>query len=438
MNLTRTQIDNAIEAMSNSMMSGPNASWLPPRPLLNYVSDTLSETYGFDITRLNPQWIPICITATVDWVRIAGWWPYYYSSTFHSGEEYQTVWKFRGQSGSMEMDPENYKIFRFDDGASLFNVRRTHPGLSRIERGEIPSFIRETYCRQLGIEKPPIEVCERAVWATCMWLLDTFGKDWLYNQSHIISSTQDFGMAFLHSVAIESPPDINIEEEFHLIESYMNNDNRQYVKILKQGLSYLNYNCGNTYEIYTQELLAAVKQFQEDEQIESTPIITLEFINQLKQAIEGFDLMDPRSMSCTNRPLGTCSNCGEGLWCVSQYLVVTQKQPASGHNYLCSACATVLSDNIEVIDTSGEDSMGKCYTCSNQQCPHIKVEKDEYGAEIPVFLIEAGQKRIEAYSNYILAQPTGTINGISAEDLQGYFEGNRLGQIETLTLYEKV
>lgn len=421
MQLTKQQQQNeiAIDRMIGSMQS--RKSWIPPREIMAYVCDTLTETFGFDITQFNPLWIPVCITASVDWVRITGWWPYYYTSTFHSGEEYKFVWKYVG-AGSMEMDPTFYKIFRDDAQASMFEVRRTHPGLSNMEKTEVVSFIRDTYCTQLKVPKPPIEAVERAVWATLMWMCDTYGKDWLYNQSHLISSCHDFGMGFVHSLNVETPPDVSeVTAGIDIRDTQMRED----IQIIKDALAFLDYPIGVSWELITDELFESFAAFKEHEQLEFSPIVCENTLMALKLAIEGKDLLNPKNMVCTERPVGSCSNCGQNLWCVSTYHVQMDVQ---GSTFLCSACANGMSESARIFDTSGENMIHKCESCLNQQCPHIKVETDQYGVAIPKIVMQAGSKQLEAYRQYLLQQPSGTMHGITAEDMAGYYAGNRLGQ----------
>lgn len=428
-------VDTAVARMTQSMLGGPREKWLPPQGIINYVADTLVHRDEVDINGLNPHWIPVAITATIDWITKTGWWPYYYSSTFHSGEEYQTVYKYKGV-GSMEMDPSSMKMFRFDRGASLFSKRRNFPGLSNIEKTELISFIRETYCTQLRVQKMSVDSAERIAWATLMWVLDIEGEDWLYNLSHIISSSQDFGVAFLHNLNSEPIPAFEDIKPFSVEDAMKDTYRyRSSLSILRECLDCLGYPTGEKYELTNQDFLNSIRQFQLDEGIKDSPIIDDEFKEALKQAIEGSDLLNPTNMICTNRPVGTCSNCGNGLWCVSMYQVVIDNvSEDSGNNYMCSACALNLqeTEQVEVIDTSGCDSEMNCSTCLNQQCPHIVVEKDQYGASIPKVLIDMGSKQLESYIKYIQQQPSGTIHGVTVDDLTGYYSGNRLGSGQTL------
>jgi len=428
MQLTRQQQQNeiAINKMIGAMQS--RKGWLPPRAIMNYVTDTLSETFGFDITQFDPLWIPVCITATVDWVRITGWWPYYYTSTFHSGEEYKTVWKYVG-AGSTEMDPSFYKIFRDDQSASMFPVRRNHPGLSSMEKTEIVSFIRDTYCPQLRVSKPPIEAVERAVWATLMWMCDSYGMDYLCDHSHIISccNEKDYKMAFLHSFNATPPPDLSpLEEEPDFdIRDNTNQEMMKKVGLIKEALAYLKYEVGPSWSVHSEELYNSFAQFKQEEALENTPLVCKETLFALKGCIEGSDLLDPLKMICTDRPVGTCSNCGQNLWCTSQYHVDMDIQ---GSTFMCSNCADQLSQNVQVLDLSGENMMSKCQTCLNQECPHLKVETDQYGVSIPKLMVTMGSKQLEVYRQYLMQQPQGTLYGVTADEIAGYYAGNRLGQ----------
>lgn len=408
--------------------------WIPPRPIMEYVCSTLQQTFGFDISQFNPLWIPVCITAAVDWVRVTGWWPYYYTGSFHSGEEYKTVWKHVSGNAGMEMDPTLFKIFRYDESASMFEIRRTHPGLSNMEKTEVVSFVRDVYCPQLNVPKPPIEAVERAVWATLMWMCDSYGKDWLYEVSHLISSTHDFGLGFIHLFNVDSPPSPDKAVPGIDIRDNKTEWARNTVQYVKNALEFLNYQVGVTWELHTPELFESYQKFLMDEGITDSPLITEEVLMALKLAVDGSDLLDPLKMTCTERPVGSCSNCGQNLWCVSQYQITMRDNIASakGANFLCSACTEGLGMDCYIHDISGEGMKDKCQSCMNQQCPHLKVETDQYGVSIPRLIIETGSKQLEAYRQYLLSQPTGRIQGITAQDLASYYAGNRLGQNDQL------
>ena len=320
---------------------------------------------------------------------------------------------------------------------SSFPIRRERPGLSDVERMEIPSFIRDVVCPKLKVSKPPMQVLEMSIWATLMWLLDGYqldengnpvdglsGPEWMYQQSHIISSCHDFGIAFLHSLNWEGPPNIDkIKDSVPIGIEELVNDSRRVVSQLTEALKYLDY---EVEDYFSQSLVDSLHKFQIDENIDPRPVIDQEFYEALEKAIEGADLLNPANMQSTGRPVGSCSSCGSSLWCVKSYMITDKT--AKGYNYLCNACALNLDENMDVQDVSGEATLSrpKCDGCMNQECPHLATYTDQYGRSIPQIMVDMGKERIERYSAYLAGTTDGNYGGLTSSEITTHFTGKQL------------
>lgn len=177
---------------------------LPDKGVLNYVKDVLTALGVEDIDELekiHPHWLPGGIMGTLEWVFICGWWIWDNTGFFRSDEAYKFIVEFNGY----EFDPDHLKIFRENRERNLFEERFTEPGLTGMERSEGLNWVRnEVYARwarEEGVDPkeftPPPEFIEMVMWATFMWILSEYGRDWVYMEDEVLACVIDFGVAYM-------------------------------------------------------------------------------------------------------------------------------------------------------------------------------------------------------------------------------------------------
>lgn len=176
---------------------------LPDKGVINYVRDVL-DNLGVDVDMIekkHPHWMPVGIVGTLDWVMICGWWIWRNTGFFDSDEGYKYVIEFNGY----EFDPDMIVVFREQRERNKYHTRSTQPGIEDIERTEALQFLMEDvyggWAKTEGVDPkeftPPQEFVELLMWATFMWVLSEYGRDWIYMQDEILACVIEYGAAFL-------------------------------------------------------------------------------------------------------------------------------------------------------------------------------------------------------------------------------------------------
>tara|TARA_B100000131_G_scaffold299131_1_gene319283 strand:+ start:1192 stop:2211 length:1020 start_codon:yes stop_codon:yes gene_type:complete len=166
-----------------------------------YVCDFLEEFHHIEVCKLNDKWIPLSIVATLDWLKIAMWWFFEYTDVERTNEQYERVHNY---DGLYEFDPDKLLVFKENLERNAFQERWNQPGLTDEERRDILPFIR-SYLE--NFEAPPtpvvqtvdgeVDLSEIIVWATFMWVLSQYGKDWIYELEELFGCVQDFKAAYV-------------------------------------------------------------------------------------------------------------------------------------------------------------------------------------------------------------------------------------------------
>ena len=179
-------------------------AWMPDPGVHLYVRDMLYEDFGIDLDMLEGNdavrhWIPLSITGALDWIRICGWWIYRNTGIFESDAPYKYVFDYN----NYEFDPDQLLIFLEDEEKNKLQERLESPELKPKERSEaLPFLIHDYFASWLKGERnlcqdqidnfiPPDELLELILFSTFMWVLDKYGRDWIYMQDEIIACVYD-------------------------------------------------------------------------------------------------------------------------------------------------------------------------------------------------------------------------------------------------------
>jgi len=170
-----------------------------------YVLDMLDEDFNVDMEALPEHWVPLCIMGALDWVVLCQWWIFRNTGLFESDEPYKFIFDYNGY----EFDPDHLIMYRDDADRNLFKERIESPGITDRERTEaLPFLEHEVFGTWLKGERglsaqeaekfiPPREFLTITMWATFMWILDTYGRDWIYMQDEVLACTYDFGVSYV-------------------------------------------------------------------------------------------------------------------------------------------------------------------------------------------------------------------------------------------------
>lgn len=184
---------------------GHRADWLPDEGVWLYVRDILQQDFNIEVDHLPDHWIPLAIVGTLDWVYVCGWWIMRNTGIFNSDEPNKWVFDFNGY----EFDPSKLLMFRDDPTRNKFEDRLRDPGINGKERTEALQFLfrdvfevwwrheREKTPKQAEEFFPPQEFIEVTMYASFLWILDTYGRDWIYMQDEVYACTFDYGVAYL-------------------------------------------------------------------------------------------------------------------------------------------------------------------------------------------------------------------------------------------------
>jgi hypothetical protein len=180
---------------------GVRPDWMPDPGVHLYVKHRLEEL-GIDIDYLPDHWIPLGIVGTMEWVVICGWWLFKNTGIYDTDEPYKWVFDYDGY----EFDPDQLLVFREDIEANLFEHRIDNPGINGKERTEALQYLAQDFYAAWVKDKTPAEqrefippsgFIEAVMWATFMWVLSDYGKDWIYMKDELFASVYEFGVAFV-------------------------------------------------------------------------------------------------------------------------------------------------------------------------------------------------------------------------------------------------
>ena len=184
---------------------GHRADWMPDPGVYFYVKDILQDDFGIQIDVLPEHWIPLTIVGTLDWITICGWWLLRNTGIYQSDEPYRWVFLF----GKYAFDPDKLMVFRDEPERNRLNERVASPGIEGKERSEALQFLlqdvfevwwreqRDATPKQAQEFYPPQEFVEVCMYAVFLWVLDTYGRDWIYMQDETFACVFDFGVAYL-------------------------------------------------------------------------------------------------------------------------------------------------------------------------------------------------------------------------------------------------
>lgn len=174
--------------------------WMPPAAVFRFVMDAIEQydSVGAFPMKMDPykcpeHWIPLIIVGTLEWVCVSGWWPWLYTGVFDTNEAYKWVFIYEDR---YEMSPDHLVVYKDKPELNAYTERINMPGIEDRERSEILQFIWQDIFDRFEKGRPPQEFVEPVVWATLMWILSEFGRDWL-GQDPIFSSIYTHGVGYL-------------------------------------------------------------------------------------------------------------------------------------------------------------------------------------------------------------------------------------------------
>jgi len=198
---------------SPSSIGAQISTWMPDQGVHEYVSDMLEEL-GVDnleeILATHPNWIPLTILGSMDWVFICGWWVFSQTGVFDSEDQYR--WIYYLIDDDYEIDPSDLTVFRESRERNKFQVRKSQPGLEKLEKIEAISFLIHDYFPSFDEDPPPVHIAELVLYSTLMWILSDYGRNWLASKEPVFHSIKDYGVAYLHRKCSD---DLGGTELFH-------------------------------------------------------------------------------------------------------------------------------------------------------------------------------------------------------------------------------
>jgi hypothetical protein len=174
---------------------------MPDPGVHRYVTDLL-EDLGIDVGYLPEHWIPLGIVGTLEWVIVCGWWLFRNTGIYDTEEAYQWVFDYDGY----EFDPDQLLVFKEDDERNLFEHRIENPGVNGKERTEALQYVSQDFYAAWVKDKTPAEqrefipppgFVEAVMWATFMWVLSDYGKDWIYMRDELFACVFEFGVSYV-------------------------------------------------------------------------------------------------------------------------------------------------------------------------------------------------------------------------------------------------
>ena len=178
---------------------------MPESSVLSYVRDKLELDFKLDIDSLPDHWIPLTIVGTLDWVVLSGWWVFRNTGIYQSDDPYKFVFEYEGY----EFDPDQLLVFREDAERHKLMERLDSPGITGKERTEaLPFLAKDIFNAWLksthGLNDeeadefiPPTGFIEMAMYSTFIWILDKYGRDWIYMQDELLACAMEHSAAFL-------------------------------------------------------------------------------------------------------------------------------------------------------------------------------------------------------------------------------------------------
>ena len=194
-----TPPENSISHRGNRVRSRPD--WMPDPGVYAYVCDFLEsekmKAMGIDVevARLDESWIPVTIVATMDWIMLSGWWVWTHRGVFDTSEAYEWVFDYDGY----EFDPDQLLVFREHPEENTYSERWHTPGITGRERSEVIQFVIQDHFKNQWklTNPPPQDIVEYVVWATFLWILSDYGKDWLADKDDVFGCVYDYSVAYM-------------------------------------------------------------------------------------------------------------------------------------------------------------------------------------------------------------------------------------------------
>lgn len=180
-------------------------TWMPPAAVMNFVMDALEQfqSIGAFPVEIDPlkmshddhtkYWIPLIVVGTLEWVCVSGWWPWLYTGVFDTDEAYKWIFLYEG---NYELSPDHLVVYRDVPEKNAYHERINIPGIEDRERSEILQFIYRDVFGRFKKEAPEDVITEPVIWATLMWVLSEYGRDWLA-QDPIFHSVYTKGVGYL-------------------------------------------------------------------------------------------------------------------------------------------------------------------------------------------------------------------------------------------------
>jgi len=199
----------SIEPTDPQYADGRDPRW-PDPGTWHFVKDLMAAVWDINVEEFPNHVVPITIVSTLEWVQLNAVWILRNTGIYQTDEPYSFVFEY----DQSELSPDDIELFRDAPERNQFDARINDPGLSAREQEEALGYVRESgfYMWEKGMTReqassqsftPPGWVIERVLWCTLMWVLSKNGRDWLYCLHPIVSSTYDYGVAYLYTESNE-------------------------------------------------------------------------------------------------------------------------------------------------------------------------------------------------------------------------------------------
>lgn len=359
-------------------LRGPPPDWMPDAGIRHFVEDLLEEFFNIDVCRLDEKWIPLVIVSTLDWLRVAMWWFFEYSEIERTNENYERMFNF---DGLYEFDPEKLLVFRLNPGRNAFDERWNMPGLTDEERQDIVGFVNK-YFKAFGEKSlPPQMITERIAWATFIWVLSDYGRDWIY--------------------MLDVPQGDEEEEEDEVEEG---KGMGLFACVQKYTSAFLSaWESGG-------RLLDPRLMYDTGREIGTCAICTTR-----QWCVQGYMVK---------------SNQGPDLISYSEAIrsgISPEELENLGWSFYCNRCAVDLNHagyDMDEYDSRLSNPMCGNTACLNTGCPHLPTVEGIGGRQIPRVLVERGRDRVGKFHDH-MDQIGGItprqLSGQSADDIVNHF-----------------
>jgi len=359
-------MDNRISVSHTGLSGGARPDWMPDAGIHAFVTDFLEEKFSIHACNLDERWVPLTIVGTLDWLRIALWWFFEYTDVQRTNEQYEVVFNF---DGVYEFDADRLIVIRECAEQNAFNERWDMPGLTEDERRDVLGFVKR-YFKSFEAEPPPDVIMEKIVWATFLWVMSDYGKDWMY-EINLGGEGEDF-------------PVFACVQDFHAAFISAWED---------QG-----------------KLLDPTKMFSTER-----PVGTCASCGERQWCVQGYMVQrDGVAMV--------------GFSEAAKHNVDVEDLEALGWKLYCNRCAVDMNHagfDMDDDDRRLKEPMCGDQTCMNTSCPHLATISGFNGRRIPKNLVEQGRGRIEKFNEYVDTQLEGhtprQLSGQTMDDIVDHF-----------------